>query len=371
MTFDCRGENDCEHGGKCFEENLKCLRRRLCLCEPCFFGRKCQFSTSGFGLSLDAIIGYHIQPNIDLVHQSAIVKLSFALTVTILFAAFIDGILCLMTFKNRSVREVGCGLYLFGSAITTLLTMVMFGLKFFVLLLTQMNGTSNRSLLKMQCLSLDWILRVCLHMDQWLNACVAIERTTISIKGVTFDKKKSKRAVKFVVMILFILVVGTCLHDPFHRDLIVEENDDGDEIRIWCIVKYSSAVRIYNSITHIVHFSGPFLLNLFSSIIILLIKTRQYRTMHPKQSVKESFLKQFRKHKHLLMGPIVLVLLALPRLIIAFVSKCMKDADDVWLFLIGYYVSFIPILLTFVIFVLPSKFYRKEFRKALRRLCRN
>ena len=40
----------------------------MCLCEPCFYGRKCQFSTSGFGLSLNAIIGYHIRENRALVH---------------------------------------------------------------------------------------------------------------------------------------------------------------------------------------------------------------------------------------------------------------------------------------------------------------
>ena len=98
--------------------------------------------------------------------------------------------------------------------------------------------------------------------------------------------------------------------------------------------------------------------------------------IHPNQFYKRSFVKQFEKHKHLLIGPIVLVILALPRLIITFISKCMKSADDVWLYLIGYYISFVPTILSFMIFVLPSKFYRQEFRKSLLqshfcRTCRN
>ena len=376
MTFDCDGENDCENGAKCFHEDRNCPRQLMCLCEPCFFGRKCQLSASGFGLSLDAIIGYHIQPKIDFLNQSVVVKISFTLTMIILVGGLMDGILCLMTFKNKSVHEVGCGLYLFSLSITSLLTMLMFGLKYFVVLLSQMNMISNRSLLNVQCLSLDWILRVCVCIDQWLNACVAIERTMISIKGPTFNKKKSKDAVKFVVIGLCLLTIVSCIHDPFHRRLIVEEDDDGQEKRTWCIVQYSSGMEIYNSIIYIIHFFGPFLINLISSIILIKTKTRQYMKMHPNQFYQRSFVKQFAAHKHLLIGPIVLVILALPRLIITFISKCMKSADDVWLYLIGYYISFVPTILSFMIFVLPSKFYRQEFRKSLLqshfcRRCRN
>ena len=44
----------------------------LCICPSCYYGKRCQFTTSGFGLTL-------------------------------------DGILSLITFKNEVVREVGCG----------------------------------------------------------------------------------------------------------------------------------------------------------------------------------------------------------------------------------------------------------------------
>jgi hypothetical protein len=43
----------------------------------------------------------------------------------------------------------------------------------------------------------------------------------------------------------------------------------------------------------------------------------------------------------------------------------MKSVNDSWLFLVGYFISFIPSILTFVIFVLPSKLYKKQFQKAV------
>jgi len=73
------------------------------------------------------------------------------------------------------------------------------------------------------------------------------------------------------------------------------------------------------------------------------------------------------EHKHLLIAPVVLVLLAIPRMILIYTSKCMKSADDVWLYLIGYFISLIPSMLTFLIFVLPSKLYKKEFDQTVAR----
>ena len=106
--------------------------------------RRCQFSTSGFGLSLDAILGYQILPHVSFNHQSFIIKISLALTIIFIITGFINGILSIITFKNKTVREVGCGLYLLGSSITTLFTTIMFGLKFLILLLSQMTIISNQ-----------------------------------------------------------------------------------------------------------------------------------------------------------------------------------------------------------------------------------
>jgi hypothetical protein len=62
---------------------------------------------------------------------------------------------------------------------------------------------------------------------------------------------------------------------------------------------------------------------------------------------------------------VLLVILAAPRLIITFVSKCMKSPNDSWLFLVAYFMSFIPPMLTFVIFILPSKFYKEQFQESI------
>ena len=139
MKFDCSGQNHCQHDGQCFQDTLACSRRTMCVCAQCFYGSQCQFSANGFGLSLDAILGYHISPYRNLSSQSSIIRTSLALTMIFLLVGFLDSIIAMITFQNKIVREVGCGLYLFGSAMTTLLTMTVFGTKFVFLLLAQLS----------------------------------------------------------------------------------------------------------------------------------------------------------------------------------------------------------------------------------------
>ncbi|CAF4447703.1 unnamed protein product, partial [Adineta steineri] len=82
------------------------------------------------------------------------------------------------------------GIYLLSSSITTLFTMILFFIKFHILLISQMIFLTNHSFLQFQCVTIDYFLRIGLNMDQWLNACVAYERTIIVIKEHNFDKKK-------------------------------------------------------------------------------------------------------------------------------------------------------------------------------------
>ncbi|CAF1539873.1 unnamed protein product, partial [Rotaria sordida] len=361
MTFDCFGESVCENGGQCFQDSPTCPQRSSCICQPCFYGIRCQFSSNRFGFSLDGILGYYIQPNIDIVHQSTMVKVSLALTIVFIIIGYINGILSFIAFNNKTICEVGCGLYLLTSSITTLLTTTMFGLKFWILLLAQMKIITNRLFLYIQCLSIDFLLRVFLNMDQWLNACIAVERTVVIINAIGFKKKRSKKIAKIVIIILSIFIISTCIYDPFYRRLMDDAIDD--DSRIWCITSYSSNLQMFNTFIHAFHFCAPFAINLVSTVILILKTSRQQAKFRNNTKYIVIFIEQIQVHKHILVAPFVIVILGIPRLVITFASKCMNSNNDATLYLIGYFVSFIPPMLTFIIFVMPSKFYKEQLGK--------
>ncbi|CAF1257004.1 unnamed protein product [Adineta ricciae] len=365
MTFDCFGQNDCQNGGKCFQDTSKCPKKSMCSCPSCFYGRLCQFTTSGFGLSLDSILGHHVSPNVSITHQPIMVKISIALNIVCVVVGFTNGILSLITFKNKKVREIGCGLYLFYSSVASLAIMMFFVLKFWIFITAQTRGISNRLFLQIECVSLNFLLRIALNMDLWLQASVASERVVTVLKGARFVRKKSRTIAKFIITCLLVFNILASIHDPIHRRLIDEENNDNDEKRIWCIVTYSSRLQAFDYTVQAVQFFVPFLINLISATILLIAKTRRESNFQTQKSMKEILQENYRQHRHLFLAPIILVILALPRLIISFTSKCLKSSNNAWVYLIGYFISFIPSMLTFVIFILPSRFYRKEFSKSI------
>ncbi|CAF3313903.1 unnamed protein product [Rotaria sp. Silwood2] len=363
MTYHCHGYNLCENGGHCFQDDPKCPISVICACFECYYGSRCQFSTKGSTLSLDIILGYQIRPNVGISRQSTAIKITLAITTIMLGFGFISSLFSFLTFQREKTRNVGCGIYLLTSSITSMITMSVFTVKFWFLLASHMGSIKNRSFLHVQCVSMDFLLRLLLSIGDWLSACVAIERAVNVSKGINFDKTKSKQIAKWVVLIVFLFTSCTHIHDPIHRHLI----DDDEEQRTWCVTKYSSSIQMLDWFLNILHFSIPFGTNCISALIIIITTTRTHSNVQKKQSYKKILREQFQYHKHLLISPFILVLLALPRLIISFLFGCMKSARNPWFYLIGYFISFIPPMLTFAIFVLPSEIYKKEFNESIKR----
>ncbi|CAF1498867.1 unnamed protein product [Rotaria sordida] len=273
MKYDCNGSNFCEHQGNCFLDDDKCPTSAFCACPNCYFGSKCQFSTKGSTLSLDIFLGYHIRST----------------------------------------------------------------LKFSFLLLIHIGSITDRTFYYIQCLSIDFLLRSLLCTNDWLSAFVAIERAMNVVKGVKFNKTKSKQLAKWMILIIMVFISITFIYDPLHRNLV----DDEEEQRVWCVTKYSSSMQTVDWIMNIFHFSLPLLINFISSLVIIFILARTRSKSQKTKSYEEHLFEQIKYHQHLLISPFLLVTLAVSRLIISFLSSCMKSARDSWFYLFGYFISFI------------------------------
>jgi hypothetical protein len=318
MTYDCQGSSYCKNDAQCFQDHPTCSSSMMCVCDECFCGSRCQFSTKGFGLSLDAILGYQIRPHISWRRQPTSVKVSITVTMVMFLLGLINSTISIMTFQSTKGQETGCGLYILFSSIISLLTTITFTLKFWLVVLAQKGTITNRSYLSFSCVTVDILLQVFLSSSEWLNAAVIIERAVTVIQGVHFNKLKTKHVAKLLIPLLLGFIVSTNIHDPLHRHLI----DDIEEKRTWCTVSFSSSVQLFDSITKIFHFLTPFVLNLSSAMTIIITISRN-RAKAKKQTVYTEHLReQFREHRHLLISPVILIILNLPRLIISFILGC-------------------------------------------------
>ena len=359
--YNCFGYNYCQNGGQCYQNNNTCPTSSSCFCRECYFGNQCQLTSIGFGLSLDHILGYNIWPNIDFLQQPKIVRISTGVTIVMFLFAIINTILSIITFQTKKSLDVGCGIYLLISSITSILTMTMFTLKFFLLIFSQMSIIKNYSFLYINCIMMDITLKSFLAIGDWLNACVAVERTITIYTEVKFNKKKSKIYAKWIIIGIYLFTFISYIHDPIHRKLL----EDNEEERKWCVVNYSSSIEIYAIFINIIHFFLPFGINIISFIIMIILLARKKSEINQRQTYKTHLWIQFQQHKHRLFSSIILIIIAMPRLIISFLSECMKSARNSNLYLIGYFMSFIPPLLIFILFVLPSEFYYKQFNETI------
>jgi hypothetical protein len=245
--------------------------------------------------------------------------------------------------------------------------MIMFTTKFVELLISQMNIITNRSLLLFNCKSINALLKVLLISGDWLNAFVAIERLITAIKGIAYDKKKSRKVAKWIIGIIFLVAtLTTGVHDSLYRRLI----DDDDDQRTWCILSITSAIQQYDSVINTIHVFAPFSINVLSVLLFIVNRARTRFRAQKQLSYRGHLRQQFKKHKQLLISPCLLVLLASPRLIISFISGCMKSTREPWLFLAGNFLAYVQPMLIFFVFVLPSEIYKKQFKMVIEKLRR-
>ncbi|CAF0864860.1 unnamed protein product [Adineta steineri] len=363
MTYNCPDRHDCQNEAQCFQDHRYCPTKIICNCQDCFYGDKCQFTTKHFGLSLDSILGYHIYPHLSINQQSFPVKISITIATLILIIGLTSGILSNLTFQIKSIRELGCGLYLFASSITSILIIIFLNIKLWFLILSQMNIITSRSFLWFNCRSIEYLLRLLLATNDWLHTCVTVERFLVVFLGVGFKKATSRKYAKRMIWVIVLSVAASILHDPIHRRLI----DDSEEERTWCMLHITRQLEIYDRFINIFHFLVPFSCNFILVIGIIFLTARQRSALKKEVTFQQHLKKQLNHHKHLILSSILLIILAVPRLIISFLPNCMKSPKEYKLFLAGYFVSFIPPILHFFIFVLTSEIYKKEFETLSRR----
>ena len=316
IKYSCQQLSYCENGGQCYQNNVTCPSAAICVCPKCYLGSRCQLSTKGFGLTLDVILGYKIRSGFSLHQQPSSVITSEIITILMFIIGLINGFFCIITFREKNLLQVGCGVYLLTTSIISIFIMTIFLLKFFSLVSIQILMIKNRQFLLSQCILLDFFLKISLQIEDWLHAAIAIERFISIIKGIHFNIKRSEKMAKWIILIIFIVVISTSIQEPLHQTLI------DDEERTWCIVSYpdsySNLLSLFTSITTLVHFIGPFIINIVSPFGIIVMMAKRRFNVQKTISLKTHMFEQFDQHKNLIISPIGLIILALPRIILAF-----------------------------------------------------
>jgi hypothetical protein len=365
--------NKCSGHGICIQNDEICPTNSTCVCEQCNYGSACQFSTAGYTLSLDAILGSHIQTNtINITKQPTFIKISVSIISILVFIGIILNSFSINTFMQRSTHTSGSSLYLFISSIIGLMSMIMLMCKLIILLIGKHNNAS--------CFLIEFTLKWCPTCCEWLNACVAIERMVAVKRATKFSASTSRRAAKYVTPSVTIFIALACSFELIFRRIIIDTYDN----KAWCVLTLKRdrpiLLALY-SISNIFLYLVPLTINLTSCIIIIIgtFRSKQKATSNaPAVMSKESknlrkqnwksIKEHIKKYKHILIATILLGLLAVPRVVITFIYVCTKLDRSPFLVLVGYLVGFLPSISMLFAFILPARNYREAFIKSAKHI---
>jgi hypothetical protein len=131
-----------------------------------------------------------------------------------------------------------------------------------------------------------------------------------------------------------------------------------------CVTNFDSKpISNYNRISTLIHYLFPFFIQVICITLLIVLAARsRMKTAGQKMTFGEVLKKQFKTQKELYVTPTIIILSSLPQAILTFSFACTQLNDfQRHTLLCSYLLSYGPQVLGFILYVLPSTSYKKEF----------
>jgi hypothetical protein len=213
-------------------------------------------------------------------------------------------------------------------------------------------------------------------MSYWLMGMVAIERVYVTwyLKGTWL---KSPRIAKCIIATIILGIVAANVHELVYYQSIEDPKSLDMNNSSWCVTSYPSGIATYNQVNIILNYILPFLINLLSTIILMVLITRKRAVATTKKSIHlkpesnirrtiRTYIHLLTENKELVLAPAITMLpqlFSLPQFILSFSLAC-QEFNVNWqryLLIISYFVTYFPQVLSYKLYVSPSSFYKDEF----------
>ncbi|CAF4029208.1 unnamed protein product, partial [Rotaria sordida] len=370
--------NYCQNNGLCLRQSQKNNPWiYTCLCPKCTYGEFCQFSSSNYFITLEILLGAEMKgESVSFYEQSTIIHITLAILLIILFFNLIFNTISLMIFSNQKIREIGCDLYLLYLTILSEIGLIFLFLRYLYMIIIQIYLIENLLFVEISCKILEYFIRLVPSLFDWLTVCISIERLYIMRKGIQFTRLSALKTLKisrWVILIVFLMNILTTLHRPFYLMLFHQMTED-DEFQghPWCIFQFNSTFwNTYEKIINICHLTIPFILNIISVILFLIYKTKLEfisSSRKKRDSIFYIIKEQLFKYISVLISTIIIIILEIPRLIFTFTFVCIDYSWQRYLYLTGYFISFLPLTSILFIYIIPSPKYKKQLKIILNKI---
>jgi hypothetical protein len=361
----------CLSNGYCLKGELEEKSDFMCLCPHCHFGKLCQFSNELMSFTLDSLMVKDVENN-----SQISIGVYISIAILIFLFGFFSNLCSFLTFIRPKPRKVGVGNYLLIVSIVDQCSLLLLLLKIIHIIFGS-NGTlfSYESYNLYSCKVVSYLLSVFTRTTYWLTSFVTIERLCAVLFPTSITMKNPHLALAMTVLTI-LAVSGMHVHEVLHYMTIVDLSYTSVNVSL-CVTNYvQSLVSSYNRVNVLFHYFIPFLIQVIS-ITILIVQiacSRARASGNSQQTFADLFKKLFKSQKEQYITPIIIVLSSLPQAILSFSYACseLKQSWQRYTLLTAYFLSYLPQMLGFILYVLPSTTYSAEFRQTVvgRRLMR-
>jgi hypothetical protein len=281
-----------------------------------------------------------------------------------------------VTFNRAKPLLVGVGHYLRTVSIINQLALLILMLKLIHIVLSIRGYIVHEMINTILCKVLSYLLSCTSRMTYWILGMVTIERVYVTwyLKGAWL---KSPRTAKWIIAIIIIGIITFNIHEILYYQSIEDPKSIDVNNSTLCVTSYPSAVAIYNQINIILNYILPLLINFLSTIILIILTTRKRATatkknkdhLHADAKTKSTFRTYadlLIVHKELILAPSITMLpqlFSLPQFILSFTLAC-QEFNISWqryLLITSYFLTYLPQVLLYVLYISPSTFYKNEF----------
>lgn len=336
--------HECRHclsGGKCLPGDGNFSYNFICACSSCHEGDRCELNLEPFGFTLDSLL-------LDFSLQRKIIYQIFVYLL-VGFGLF-NNHCSFLTFRRSSPRIFGTGTYLLSVACLNQMALICILGKFVEISF----GLHNR----FSCKTIPYLLSVFTRSTYWLNSWISVNRCLVIFLPVSPIVRSSRIAVVISFLTVF-LVLGMHVHELLCYIKI--ERSSG---AVLCVTDFQSQfIATYNRTSTVFHYLVPFIIQTVTVTILIVFAARsRARVGDRNKSFFKVMKKQFDTQKELYITPTIILISALPIIILAFSLACVKLTDwQTHMLLVAYLLSYAPQVLGFVLYVLASTSYKREF----------
>ena len=358
-------ECKCLNNGQCMLNNE--TSNFSCVCSDCTGGEYCEniyyyvLYLMSSSMSIDILLEESSSTRITL-------KILFISILSLLAAlSFINNLLTFSTCFKRKIRITVCGLYIIVHSITSFIGIV------FVEIIAVVTLFYNNELEKhplIYCTLLPTFQKLAYDICLWMSAFIAVERVFIQFGYYSIYRT---RKYSFIVLIIlfFTLSSGSGL---YAIGRIAEKSPVLSTTSYVCTFHHfpSESVKIAYKVMGSMYPQVVIpLLLIFLSIVLTLTHIIRHKitlTDLERNSWQSLIMQQILKHKDFFISPLVIIICTLPEKILTNAATTYCVEKSMQRFYLRLHIAFdfllyVPLFLTFFIYIYPSNVYMKVFRE--------